>query len=188
VGSMSIDSNFEELLSLFIEREVRFLVVGGYAFGSHATPRATKDLDLWIDATLPNAQRVWRALAEFGMPLGSIAAEDIARPGPWLQFGKPPKRVDILTHVDGLEFAAAWERRVMRPFGRVPAPVIGFDDLVRNKRLVGRPQDLVDVRSLERARDDDERGDRVSQPPAQRRRRTPRASGRRPAKAKPRRS
>ncbi len=156
-------SDFEDLLSLFIARGVRFLVVGGYAFGSHVPLRPTKDLDLWVDATPANAARAWRALAEFGVPLGNITPKDLATPGPWLQFGAPPVRVDILTAVDGLDFAGAWENRVQRPLGRVMAPVLGMDDLIHNKRLVGRPQDLVDVEKLERRRALDAGEGRVSE-------------------------
>lgn len=159
---MSIDSNFEELLSLFTARGVRFLVVGGYAVGSHVSLRPTKDLDLWVDATPENAVRTWRALAEFGMPLGKIKPEDLATPGPWLVFGIAPKRIDILTAVEGLDFADAWERRVHRPLGAVTAPVLSIDDLIVNKRLVGRLQDLADVENLERRRAEDRGEGRVS--------------------------
>ena len=182
-----MDSNFEELLSLFIQRGVRFVVVGGYAVGSHVSLRPTKDLDLWIDPTPENAKRTWRALAEFGMPLGSITPDDIATPGPWLQFGVPPTRVDNLTSVDGLDFAGAWENRVMRSLGRVSAPVLGIDDLIRNKRLVGRPQDLVDLANLERRRAEDRGEGGVSEPAVKRRRRVPRAVRPGRAKAKSRR-
>jgi hypothetical protein len=187
MGSMSMDSNFEELLSLFTRRGVRFLVVGGYAFASHATPRATKDLDLWVEATTENAARAWRALAEFGMPLGDIEPDDLATPGPWLVFGRAPVRVDVLTAVDGLEFADCWERHVVRPFGRVTAPVLSIDDLIRTKRLVGRKQDLADVENLARRRAQDSGEGRVSEAaPTPRRRRRPAAARRKRGKAAPR--
>ena len=181
MGSMQMHSDFEELLSLFIARGVRFLVVGGYAYASHATPRATKDLDLWIDATPENAVRAWRALAEFGMPLGKITPQDLAMPGPWLQFGVAPVRIDILTAVDGLDFADAWENRVQRTFGSATAPVLGMDDLIRNKRLVGRLQDLADVQKLERRRALDAGEGRVSEKAAapRRKKRRPKAAARR---------
>jgi hypothetical protein len=189
MGSMSMDSNFEELLSLFIARGVRFLVVGGYAYSSHGTPRGTKDLDLWVEPTTENAKRTWRALAEFGMALGDIKARDLAKRGPWLQFGRAPKRVDILTAVDGLDFAGAWERRVFRPFGRVSAPVLSIDDLIHNKRIVGRPRDLADVAVLERRRAEDAGEGRVSErSESQRRGRTRRVTATRRRKAPRRRS
>ncbi len=187
MGSMSIDTNFEELLSLFTARGVRFLVVGGYAFGSHATPRGTKDLDLWVEATPANAARTWCALAEFGMPLGKITPSDLETPGPWLVFGRAPKRIDVLTAVEGLEFAGAWERRVLRAFGAVMAPVLSIDDLIHNKRVVGRLQDLADVENLERRRAEDRGEGRVRDATATpRRKRSARGATARRRKAKPR--
>src|SRR5262245_39144993 len=184
MGSMSIDSNFEDLLSLFIARGVRFLVVGGYAVGSHTVPRVTKDLDVWIDAAPDNSEITWRALAEFGMPLGNITPKDLETPGPWLVFGIAPKRIDILTAVDGLRFADAWERRVHRPFGAVTTPVLCIDDLITNKRRVGRLQDLADVENLERRRAELGGEGRVSDVSSKPRRRRP--AKRAPARARPR--
>lgn len=158
MASTSIDSSFEDLLSAFTAAGVRFLVVGGYAVSSHGHPRSTKDLDLWIDATRDNARRAWRALAAFGMPLAGITAEDLATPGPWLQFGRPPKRVDILTRIESLTFSQAWESRVLRRFGAVEVPVLSIEDLIRNKRAVGRKQDLADAERLEQIRRDRQRG------------------------------
>lgn len=171
MGSMSIDSNFEELLSLFIDRGVRFLVVGGYAYSSYGIPRGTKDLDLWVDATPENAEKTWRALAEFGMALGKIVPSDLSRPGPWLQFGREPQRVDVLTHVDGLVFAEAWKHRALRRMGGVDAPMLSIDDLIANKRAVGRPQDVADVEVLERRQAEDSGEGCVSEKTAPRRRR-----------------
>lgn len=148
MGSMSIDSDFEALLECFTARSVRFLVVGGYAVGCHGLARATKDLDVWVEPEAENAVRAWTALAEFGLPLGDIRPSDLATAGPWLQFGVAPKRIDILTRIEGVEFAVAWERRVPVKMGRVIAPVLSLDDLLCNKRKVGRPQDLADVARL----------------------------------------
>ena len=176
MGSTSMGSDFEELLSLFIARGVRFLVVGGYAVGSHVPMRPTKDLDLWVDTGVENAERTWRALAEFGLPLGSIRPTDLIKAGPWLQFGVAPNRVDILTAVDGLDFEGAWERRVLRTLGRVTVPVLSIDDLIRNKRVVGRHQDLADAERLERRRAEDSGEGRVSDRTAAPRRKRRRAA------------
>jgi hypothetical protein len=107
------------------------------------------------------------------MPMRGIEPEDLAEPGPWIQFGAPPTRVDILTAVDGLEFADAWSRRVARPFGRVTAPVLCLDDLITNKRSAGRPQDILDAENLERRRAEEAGGGRVSEEAPQPRRRRP---------------
>lgn len=161
--STSFDSDFGELLSVFIAGGVRFLVVGGYAVSSHGHPRNTKDLDLWVEPELSNARRAWEALAVFGMPLRGIRPEDLAEPGPWLQFGRVPKRVDVLTAIGGLEFAGAWERRVVRRFGKVDAPVLCVADLILNKRTVGRTQDIADAERLEAIHGDGDGAGRVSE-------------------------
>jgi hypothetical protein len=188
MGSTSMGSDFEELLSLFIARDVRFLVVGGYALGGHVPMRATKDIDLWVEATRENAERVWRLLAEFGVPLGAIRPDDLMQAGPWLQFGVPPNRVDILTAADGLEFGPAWERRVLRKLGRVSVPVLSLDDLIHNRRVVGRPRDLADVDVLERRRAEDAGEGRVSERSESRRRGTRPVTATRRRKAPRRRS
>ena len=148
---MSTNSDFEDLLSAFCAAGVRYLVVGGFAYAFHATPRYTKDIDLWIDATPQNAARVWRALTAFGAPLGKLGPADFEDRGRFFAFGRAPQRVDILTSLEGVEFAAAWRRRNTMTYGRVAdVPVLSERDLIASKRAAGRTQDLADVEELER--------------------------------------
>jgi hypothetical protein len=136
-------------LSTFIENDVEFLVVGGYAMAAHQLPRATKDLDIWIRPSAENARRVLQALAVFGAPLHGLTQEDLKAEGTIYQIGVPPNRVDLITVVDGVEFEAAWRGRTHVDVDDIRIPVIGKADLITNKRTVGRPQDLVDVDLLE---------------------------------------
>ena len=62
--------------------------------------------------------------------------------------GRPPARIDILMSLQGVGFADAWPRRITSDFDGVPAAVIGRDELITNKRTVGRPQDLMDLANL----------------------------------------
>ena len=147
--------DFRDLLSAFSSAEVRYLVVGGYAVTFHARPRYTKDLDVWIDPSPENAARAWRALAAFGAPLSEVSIEDLATPQMVLQIGVAPNRIDVITSCQGLDFAAAWARRVPSEYGGVPVAFLAREDLIANKRSVGRPQDLLDAEELERgARDE----------------------------------
>jgi hypothetical protein len=130
--------------------EVRYLLVGGYAVAFHARPRYTKDLDVWIEPTPANAQRAWEALAAFGAPLQDLRPEDLTRPEMVFQIGLAPNRIDVLTELVGVDFAAAWERRVTSTYGDCKIAVLSRADLIHNKRRVGRPQDLIDVEELER--------------------------------------
>ena len=144
-----MNQDFVDLLRAFGAHDVRFLVVGAYALGVHGRPRATGDLDLWVEATAGNAAKVMRALAEFGAPLADVSAADFARPGIVFQMGLPPARIDVLTEITGVSFADAWAGRVRAPFGPVDVDVIGREAFIRNKRATGRAKDLGDVESLD---------------------------------------
>lgn len=147
-----MNQDFLDLLSAFNAAEVRYLVVGAYAVGVHGHPRATKDLDVWIEASAENAARVMNALLRFGAPMGDIEARDFETPGTGFMMGSPPRRIDVLTKVDGVRFEEVAPRAIEASFDGVPTKVIGLEDLLTNKRASGRLQDLADVRALERLR------------------------------------
>ena len=143
-----LSSDLKELLRAFNEHGVRYLIVGGYAFGAHAEPRATKDLDLFIATDEANSRAVFRALAAYGAPLEGLTPSDF-RDGSGFQIGQPPARVDILQKISGVAFEDAWKNRIEGLLdGELSAPVISKDDLIRNKIEAGRDQDLLDVKVL----------------------------------------
>lgn len=143
--------DFRDLLRAFGAHEVRFLVVGAYALAVLGRPRATGDLDVWVDATPENAPRTLAALRDFGAPLEDLGLEDLSRPGVLYQIGLPPLRIDVLTTIDGVDFAAAWRRRIEADFDGVPVPVIGRADFLANKRATGRLKDLADAERLSKS-------------------------------------
>ena len=143
-----MNPDFVDLLRAFADADVRFMIVGAYALAVHGRPRATGDLDVWIDATPQNAPRVVQALAAFGAPAAEITEGDFARPGVVYQIGVPPGRIDILTELTGLTFAEAWPARLRRPFGELEVDFIDRDSFVRNKRATGRLKDLSDIEGL----------------------------------------
>jgi len=148
-----VNEDFLDLLSALVAAKARFLVVGAYAVGVHGHPRATKDLDVWIEASPDNATRVLRALRDFGAPLTGLKETDLATPGTGFKMGVPPRRIDILTQIDGVAFETAWPRRIDATFADgIQCGAIGLDDLIANKRASGRPQDLADASALERLR------------------------------------
>ncbi len=148
-----MNSNFKELLSLFADNAVEYLVVGGYAVIEYAEPRYTKDLDVWIRAETANAERVFRALSHFGAPLAGMSPADFAEEGFVFQIGVAPVRVDILMSIDGVTFAQAWANRVQVDFDGTPVWMISRRDLIQAKRAAGRPQDIADAESLEKVDD-----------------------------------
>lgn len=142
--------DFHDVLAELVRADARFLVVGAHALSVHGVPRATVDLDVWIDRTPENARRVWEALARFGAPLDdlTVTVRDLERPDVVVQFGLPPFRIDVLTSVSGITFDEAWPGRVEGRFGDVPVPFLGRAALIRNKRASGRRKDLGDLESL----------------------------------------
>ncbi len=143
-------SEFSDLITAFARERVDYLVVGGYAVAAHGRPRATKDLDLWV-AGGANLERVARALKRFGAPAGLIEAAASLGDKEVLYFGVAPTRVDILRDISAVDFEVARGRRVSSTFGAsIDVPVIGLEDLLANKRAVGRAQDRADVRALAR--------------------------------------
>ena len=144
-----MNQDFVDLLRAFVDADVRFLVVGAYALAVHGRPRATGDLDIWIEPSKENAARVMRALAAFGAPLDQISESDFASPGVTYRMGVAPGRIDILTDLTGLTFDEAWPTRIPRPFGDVMVDVIGLAEFIRNKRATGRAKDLGDIEGLE---------------------------------------
>ncbi len=149
--------DFEDLLRLLREKSARYLVIGGYAVSFHATPRFTKDLDVFIEPSIENAERVIAALAAFiGTP--DLSPSRLASPNTIIMIGVPPNRVDVLTGIDGITFAEAWPNRVEGTYGETKVPFIGLADLIRAKRASGRPQDLIDAELLERVAEAGESG------------------------------
>lgn len=146
-----LNKDFREILSELSGQQAEFLVVGAYALAGHGLPRATGDIDIWIRPTAENAARVWRALAAFGAPLKTLAIEDLTTPGVFFQIGIPPRRIDILTAIDGVEFEEAWASHFVCRIDDMKLPVLGRSDLIRNKRAAGRPKDLVDLAWLEKS-------------------------------------
>ena len=144
-----MNQDFIDLLKAFADADVRFLVVGAYALAVHGRPRATGDLDLWVEPSEENGSRVVQALAAFGAPLSDVSIADFSTPGVVYQIGVAPGRVDILTELTGLTFPEAWSGRARRLFGNVEVDFIGRDAFVKNKRATGRARDLADIEGLE---------------------------------------
>jgi hypothetical protein len=147
-------SDFKELLSVLNAHNVKYLVVGAHAVSAHAQPRATKDLDIFIQASPQNAEAVYKALAEFGAPLQGLKPDDFAQRGPFFHMGREPVAVDVMTEIPGVEFDAAWKRRiedVADSSSGLRAFFISRDDLIASKLASGRPQDLADVDAIRKA-------------------------------------
>lgn len=145
---MQFDRDFSEFLECLAARDVRYLVVGGYAVAAHGHPRYTGDLDLWVWTGAENAENLLTALRDFGFGSLDLTANDFTEPGRVVQLGYPPVRIDLLTSIDGVEFEKCFDRRVEIVVDGLILPFIAVDDLRRNKAASGRPQDIADLAAL----------------------------------------
>ena len=147
-ASVMMNPDFRDILSAFNAEGVEYLLVGAYAVAAYGLPRATGDIDLWVRSSPDNAERVWRALKRFGAPLEGLSLHDLATPDRVIQLGFPPRRIDLMTSIDGIDFESAWQQRVSIRVDDTDMPIISRQHLLVNKRATGRPQDIADIARL----------------------------------------
>lgn len=151
-----LNDDFVDLLRSLLDARVEFVIVGAHALAAHGFPRATGDLDVLVEPTRENAERVIQALTQFGAPLAAhrVSRADFEVVDNVYQIGLPPRRIDLLTSISGVSFEEARASRIVIEREGMSLPVLGREALLKNKRATGRPKDALDVDLLERKRDD----------------------------------
>ena len=145
------NQDFKELISLFNEYEVEYILVGGYAVILHGYSRTTGDIDLWLNRTTENYQKFFQAGQKFGLPMTQINLETFINDTDTdvFSFGRPPSGLDIMLDVKGLNFSQVFGQCEMRQVDGIQVRLIHIDNLKTAKRAAGRPRDLVDLSQLE---------------------------------------
>ena len=144
-----LSKDFKEFIELLNEHEVRYLVVGGYAVAFHGYPRYTKDLDVWIELSPENADKIIKALEKFGFGSMGLKPKDFLESEQIIQLGYPPNRIDIMTALKKIKFVDCYNARVEVVIKGSKINFIDLENLKLNKRATGRPQDLADAENLE---------------------------------------
>lgn len=147
---MKVSQDFEEFFELLNQNEVRYLLIGGYAYAIYAEPRYTKDIDIFYETDEKNAEKLLSALQSFGFSSLEIKKDDFLKRGQVIQLGMPPLRVDLLNEIEGVSFSEAWENRNNASYGKQKIHVIGKKELIKNKTAAGREQDMLDVKNLKK--------------------------------------
>ncbi len=147
---LGLPKDFRELLELLNAKGVRYLLVGGYAVGHHGYCRATNDIDFFIAGDEANAKKIVVALEDFGFGTGELTTDLFTKKDSLVVMGVEPMAVDILNYCKGVDFEEAYSRRVVVDDEGLRVNIIGYDDLMVNKRAVGRLKDQADVEYLER--------------------------------------
>ena len=147
-----LNSDYKDMLQALSDNGVRFLLVGAYAMGAHGYPRATGDIDIWVEPSIENSERVYRSVAAFGAPLHEIDQATFATPGVVFQIGVAPRRIDIITAISGVRFDEAHQHRQIVEMEGLSVPILSLGDLIQNKRATGRDKDRLDADHLEKKR------------------------------------
>ncbi|CAN5920520.1 hypothetical protein BH11MYX3_BH11MYX3_21010 [soil metagenome] len=146
---MELPPDWSEFISLLSRHRVKFLLIGAHALAVHGRVRATLDLDVFVEPSVLNAQRIGAVLVEFGFPESAAQCDHLARPDRMMRLGREPLRIDILNQISGVSFATAWRNRIKGDFGGHRLNVISLGDYRRNKKASGRTKDLFDLALLD---------------------------------------
>ncbi len=144
-----LNEDYKDILRALRDEKVDFLLVGAYALAAHGYPRATMDIDVWVQPCPENAEAVLRALKHFGAPLHNLTSVDLRKDDTIFQIGVAPRRIDIITGASGLKFQEAFSRSLEIDMEGIRVRVLSLDDLIINKRASGRTRDLADAEALE---------------------------------------
>jgi len=145
-----LNEDYKEMLQSLLDQKVEFIVVGAYALAAHGFPRATGDMDIWIKPNEKNSKKVYKALAQFGAPINEIREDEFSQPGLIFQIGVVPRRIDIITKIDAVEFGEADSDKIFVDIDDLKIPVLSIDKLIKNKMATGREKDLLDAKLLKK--------------------------------------
>ena len=147
-----LNEDYKDMLLALNDEGVSYLLVGAYALAAHGFPRATMDIDLWVFPSTDNARAVLRALQRFGAPLYDLTQEDLEKEDTIFQIGVAPRRIDLITSASGLKYQDAFTRALPVDVDGIPVRILSVEDLIINKRALGRTKDLADAEALEALR------------------------------------
>ncbi len=148
---MTLSKDFEDFVRLLNQHQVEYMIVGGYALALHGKPRHTGDLDIWINISDSNSEKMLKVLKDFGMSSMGFRKEDFLKPGYMSQIGYPPLRIDILNSIDGISFIDAFKNmNCIEIENSLKIQYIGLKDFIKNKQATGRIQDLADIQEIKK--------------------------------------
>lgn len=143
-----LEKDFIEFLEICNKHALKYLVIGGYAVSIHGYPRYTKDLDVCIESSDANAEKMIEVIDEFGFRSLRLTKNDFLKKNFIIQLGNDPVRIDILNDMDSVPYEQAWNNRREVMFEDIRINFIGYHELLLLKAEAGRKQDLADIDKL----------------------------------------
>ncbi len=145
-----LNEDYKEILQILLSNKAKFLIVGAYAMGAYGYPRATGDFDIWVEASAENSKKLYKSLSEFGAPLSNVTEKTFAGKRIIFQIGVAPRRIDIITHIDGVAFKEAYKTKEFIEIENLRVPFLSKENLIKNKESTGREKDRLDVDYLKK--------------------------------------
>ena len=136
-----LNEDYKEMLQNLLKNKVKFLVVGAYAMSVHGYPRATGDFDIWVEASKENSLKIYKSLQNFGVPITEMSKDTFSVEGIVFQIGLAPRRIDIITKIDGVEFNKAYAEKEEIEIEDMKLPFLSKKNLIKNKKSTGREKD-----------------------------------------------
>jgi hypothetical protein len=144
-----LNEDYKEILLILLGNKARFLIVGAYAMAAYGYPRATGGFDIWVETTPDNSRKIYKCLSEFGAPLSEITEKTFMEKGIVFQIGVSPRRIDIITDIDGVSFKEAFQNKKEIEIENLKIPFLSKSDLIKNKESTGREKDKLDIKYLQ---------------------------------------
>ena len=145
---LELPKDFREFLRLLRTHGVEYLLIGGWAVGYHGYPRSTDDLDVWIAIAPANADRVVKALSDFGFDVPELSADLFLQNDQIVRMGVEPVRIEVMTTISGVDFSDCYRERLETTLDDEPVSLISLHHLRLNKKASGRLKDLADLENL----------------------------------------
>jgi hypothetical protein len=145
---MEIQEDFKELLILFNENNVEYVIVGSYALAFHGAPRYTGDIDIFVRSSSENAGKIIAVLNDFGFASLGLKSSDFQQPDQVIQLGVPPVRIDLITSITAVSWEEAIDGSEQGKYGDTQVRYLGKKEYVKNKKAIGRKKDLADLEAI----------------------------------------
>lgn len=143
-----IPRDFREFIVLLNARRVRYLIVGGYAVAYHGYPRATGDLDVFVELSRRNAEGIIDVFRRFGFATTGLEPEFFMDKDQVVRLGREPLKLEILNDLSGVTFADCYQHRIRARIGGLGINFIDLPHLLQNKLAAGRDKDRLDLTNL----------------------------------------
>ena len=142
--------DFRDFVKALNNQQVEYILVGGYSVILHGYARNTGDLDLWVNPTIDNYNKLVKSFHEFGMPVFDMTEKNFLHNESFdvFTFGRPPVSIDIMKMVKGLDFEIAYQHSVIAEADGFPIRMVDYRNLIKAKIASGRPKDLNDIENL----------------------------------------